>query len=207
MTQTTRPYHHGDLRASLVDAGLEATRIGGPSSLVLRDVTRRVGVSANAAYRHFDDREALLAAVAVEILARVAKGMAPAEPVNGTERTRALERLRSVGLGYIDFARREPGWFSVVFFGWRTGEAVATPPPGPFVALTDALDAMVAAGALSEARRDGAEWLCWSAVHGFAELVLRGPLRDAPCDMVDHLAARTVDAIIAGLDATCDHRQ
>ena len=60
-------YHHGDLAQALVDAGLEVTRAGGPSALTIREVTRRVGVSPNAAYRHFPDRLALLRAVSSAI--------------------------------------------------------------------------------------------------------------------------------------------
>ena len=69
----------------------------------------------------------------------------------------------------------------------------------PYLALVDALDAMVDAGALPPDRRAGAEWPCWSAVHGFAELALRGPLRHASRRDVDALAGRTVDDIIAGV--------
>jgi len=67
--------------------------------------------------------------------------------------------------------------------------------------LVEALDAMVNAGVLSPERRDGAEWPCWSAVHGFAELVLHGPLRDISRRDVEALAQRTVDDIIAGVTA------
>ena len=71
----------------------------------------------------------------------------------------------------------------------------------PYLALVKALDAMIDAGVLPPERRDGAEWPCWSAVHGFAELVLRGPLRDARRRDVESLAQRTVDDIIAGVTA------
>src|SRR3954452_596484 len=67
------PRPRGTVRSALVDAGLELARSGGPDAVVLREVTRMVGVVPNAAYRHFSDREALLAAVrdkAVKALAR-----------------------------------------------------------------------------------------------------------------------------------------
>ncbi|WP_460572214.1 TetR/AcrR family transcriptional regulator [Humibacter soli] len=197
----TRPYHHGDLRAALVDAALEVTRAGGPSALSLRDVTRRVGVSANAAYRHFADRQALMDAVGSEIFDRIGREMsvAPAVATSSASPAAAVERLRAVGRGYIDFARSEPGWFSVVFFGGATPRDLAAAPPPPYLALRDALDGLVSAGVLNAERRDGAQWLCWAAVHGFAELALRGPLRGAPADEVDRLAERTVDAIVAGV--------
>jgi AcrR family transcriptional regulator len=191
-----RPYHHGDLRSALVAKGLELTRADGPDALVLRDVTRAVGVSPNAVYRHFANRQALLDAVAAAILARVANGMAT-EQATGSAPRMAVERLRAVGLGYIAFARREPGWFSVVFFGRGGGRDVSTAPP--YLALADALDGMVAAGVLTGARRAGAEWSCWAAVHGFAVLMLDGPLGSADESEVQRLAARTVDAIIDGV--------
>ena len=56
-------YHHGNLRQALIDAGLAVTRNGGPSALSLRDLARRLGVSPNAVYRHFADRDNLLATI------------------------------------------------------------------------------------------------------------------------------------------------
>ncbi|MGN6125578.1 MAG: TetR/AcrR family transcriptional regulator [Humibacter sp.] len=203
----SRPYHHGDLRAALVAAALDVTRAGGPSALSLRDVTRRVGVSANAAYRHFADRQALMDAVGAEIFDRIGREMSAAPPAAVTTSAApgaAVERLRAVGLGYIGFARSEPGWFSVVFFGGATPRDLDATPPPPYLALRDALDGLVSAGVVDAERRDGAQWLCWAAVHGFAELVLRGPLRGAPADEVDRLAERTVDAIIAGVIGPSD---
>jgi AcrR family transcriptional regulator len=193
-----RAYHHGNLRAALVAAGLELTRTGGPAALVLRDATRRAGVSPNAAYRHFADRDGLLRAVTEQVQAEVADRMTGLV-VDPSPRA----GLRAVGLGYIDFALREPGWFQVAF-----GEidpqptepgAADVPLPAPLLRLVQALDALVVAGELTPANRAGAEWPCWSAVHGFALLALHGPLRRQPADVVRHAAERTVDAIIAGV--------
>lgn len=183
-------YHHGDLRAALIDAGLALTRSGGPDALTIREATRRVGVSPNAAYRHFADREALLGAVAVAIQHRMAAQM------HRPSHRQASDRLRAVGMGYIKFALDEPGWFAVAFFGAGPDETASAP---PYLALVDALNAMVQAGALTLERRDGAEWPCWSAVHGFAELVLHGPLRNARRRDVEKLAQRTVDDIVEGV--------
>lgn len=198
---TKSGYHHGDLCTALVDAGLELTRTGGPEALTVRAATRRAGVSPNAAYRHFADREALLQAVAVAIGDRMASRMLPPSHPRGTPQHRARRRLRAVGLGYIGFALDEPGWFSVAFFGSGSGSAALGdgPVPSPFQALVEALDAMMDAGALQPNRRAGAEWPCWSAVHGFAELALRGPLRGTPRADLDVLAQRTVDDIITGI--------
>ncbi|WP_420108054.1 TetR/AcrR family transcriptional regulator [Mycolicibacter arupensis] len=195
---TKTGYHHGDLGAALIDAGLQLTRLGGPDALTVREATRRVGVSPNAAYRHFADREALLRAVAIAIGDRMAARMSTPAIRGGSAQSRARNQLRAVGLGYIGFALDEPGWFTVAFFGAGVVAVDGGVPP-PFQALVDALDAMTDAGVLQPNRRTGAEWPCWSAVHGFAELALRGPLHGAARPDLDALAGRTVDAIIAGL--------
>lgn len=197
MTDSKPGYHHGDLRAALIDAGLQLTRADGPEALTIREATRRVGVSPNAAYRHFADREALLRAVATGIQSRMAARMQSSTRRRGSTEQQARDRLRAVGLGYIGFALDEPGWFTVAFFGSDGPNETAVAPP--YIALVEALDAMVKAGALLSQRRDGAEWPCWSAVHGFAELALHGPLRGANRRELESLAGRTVDDIIAGL--------
>lgn len=197
MLDTARTsYHHGNLGSALVEAGLELTRAGGPDALVLRDVTRRAGVSPSAAYRHFADRESLLAAVARSIQDGMVERMRSFESTGG-----ARGRLRAVGLGYIAFALREPGWFQVAFSTTDAlpdaGESGALPAPLAFLSST--LDDLVHEGSLAESDRPGAEWPCWSSVHGFALLALHGPLKALPADTVWAAAERTVDAVIAGL--------
>ena len=201
MATSKTGYHHGDLGAALIEAGLDLTRTGGPEALTIREATRRVGVSPNAAYRHFGDREALLGAVAGAIQHRMTARMNSSAHRRGSPGRRAIDRLRAVGVGYIKFALDEPGWFAVAFFGAeRTGleqDGIAAAPP--YLALVEALDAMVDAEVLSPERRVGAEWPCWSAVHGFAELALRGPLQGVRRRDVEAFAERTVDDIIAGV--------
>ncbi|EGD54015.1 TetR/AcrR family transcriptional regulator [Gordonia neofelifaecis] len=189
-------YHHGDLARALIEAGLEATRTGGPDALTIRSATRMVGVSPNAAYRHFPARSALLDAVSDAVQQRMADAMAAADPGLGPR-----ERLRGVGLGYIAFALTEPGWFSVSFFGDGVpgGQKLAATPP--FRALTSSLDLLVHTGELPADRRRSAGWACWSAVHGFAELALRGPLQTTDRDELWSHAEATVDAIIRGVCA------
>jgi AcrR family transcriptional regulator len=196
-------YHHGNLREALIDAALELARTGGENALTLRDATRQVGVSASAAYRHFSDRDALATAVSERIRDAMAERMSAFEPDAATGR----DRLRAVGLGYIAFAREEPGWFETAFAtitavpaaSTAAASAPPTPLPSPLIALTAALDALVVDGDLSAEDRIGAEWPCWSAVHGFARLWLRGPLRQLPEATVQSAAERTVDTAIAGL--------
>ncbi len=207
MTSPVRTYHHGDLRHALIAEGLQLARSGGPSAVTLREATRAVGVSPNAAYRHFADRDALVRAVAREaqlalagaIAARVDETPGELSPADA-----AVERLRRVGLAYIAFARAERGWFETAFFTQDThanggivtldDEIVA-----PFRLLMDTLDAMVDAGALAAERRPYAEWACWSAVHGFADIAVHGPVRWQPASVIDALAAAVVESAITGV--------
>ncbi len=214
----SRSYHHGDLRSALVEAGLEMTRADGPAPVSLREVTRRVGVSPAAAYRHFRDRTQLMGAVALVIQERMAERMRArmSVPADVGPPERALQHLRGVGAGYIGFAIEEPGWFETAFFGRArqaaedaaaVGAGPDGPSPGaatvvippPFALLMTALDECVEAGVLSAERRPGAEFVCWSAVHGCAGLVLYGPLRGAPPEVVREVSARVVEDIITGI--------
>lgn len=83
-SQTRQTYHHGHLREALVEEGLEMARSGGAEAVVLREATRRAGVSPNAAYRHFTNREALLdevgLAAADQIGRRMREAVAEAQP-------------------------------------------------------------------------------------------------------------------------------
>lgn len=208
-----RPYHHGNLRAVLVEAALEMVRAEGPERLSVREAARAAGVSPSAVYRHFGDRSELLQAVGLVIQERMAAAMREhmTAPRDADPRQRALRGLRGVGLGYIGFAVAEPGWFDAAFFGQARpahqrleqpsgeGEGVTAQVPAPFRLLTQALDELVAAGELSGARRPGAEFACWSAVHGCAQLLIRGPLRDAGPTVQRAVTERVVDDIIAGI--------
>ncbi|MFW2513317.1 TetR-like C-terminal domain-containing protein, partial [Demequina sp. SO4-13] len=135
---------------------------------------------------------------------------ASADPRAGA---RAVARLRGVGLGYIHFAIAEPGWFELALLtfdpnvGDEPGVTVAEQVPAPFQLLLNALDGMVEAGALSPAEREHAEWPCWSAVHGFADIATRGPLKHQDRDVLSVLGAHVVDRTIAGLYRGQDSRQ
>jgi AcrR family transcriptional regulator len=201
-------YRHGDLRQALIDAGLEMAREGGPDAVVLREATRRAGVSPNAAYRHFTDRSALVTAVSDAALGEVAAAMeaewdavAAGLPAADTAR----EHLRAVGVGYLRFARDEPGLFRAAFTVPRDLKEAFGPskagPRGrtPFQLLADALDELVAAGVLPEERRPGAEFAAWSAVHGLAMLVLEGPLRGLAPEVGRAAAQRVVEMAVRGI--------
>ncbi len=105
-------YHHGDLRRALVEAAIELVRLRGPDGFTLREAARRVGVSQTAPYRHFDTKEALLAAVAEEgfrtLHRRLVEVTASASPD-------PRARLREQGLACFEFYVADPARFRVMF--------------------------------------------------------------------------------------------
>lgn len=197
------PYHHGHLREALVDAALAAARTEGPDAVVLRAATRAAGVSPNAAYRHFADRDQLLGTVAARCLERLAELMeirlaeiaADPDPV-----TAAWQRLRTAGSAYVEFAVTEPGWFRTAFGPAHPAEPTTTPAErDPFTMLNIVLDELVAVGALPTERRPGAEYAAWSAVHGIATLLVDGPLADLPTTDQAQIVSKVIDVVVAGL--------
>ncbi len=147
-----------------------------------------VGVVPNAAYRHFADRDELLAAVCAaamrELADRMAAGVARVRGKHG-DPVASRRRLRAVGAAYLEFAREEPGLFATAFalpqqhaYGVSDDETGAE--PTPLGQLRARLDELVDAGVLDPRRRDGIEYPIWSAVHGLAVLAGQGPLRDVP---------------------------
>ncbi len=195
------------MRDGLVAAGLELARTGGPDAVVLREATRMVGVVPNAAYRHFADRDELLAAVcaaAMDQLAdRMAAGVARVRGKYG-DAAAAGRRLRAIGTEYLRFAREEPGLFATAF-ALPHRHAYGAPDDGtgrdrlPLGQLRTALDELVDAGVLPPQRRDGIEYPIWATVHGLAVLAGQGPLRDVPEATQRRLDQLTFGFIDAGL--------
>ncbi|OBB95112.1 TetR/AcrR family transcriptional regulator [Mycobacterium sp. 852002-40037_SCH5390672] len=172
-------YHHGALHSALIEASIALAREGGPDRVILREAARAAGVSHSAAYRHFADREALLAEVS-----RFARSELAAQMRRRVDRSNdPRKRLRAVGTAYIDFAISEPGLFRTAFTSHPATSPDAehtTAGAEPFDVLGQVLDEVKAAGLLDAGRRPGAEVAAWSAVHGLAGLLLDGPLPASP---------------------------
>jgi AcrR family transcriptional regulator len=108
---TRRPYHHGNLRETLLQGALQAISELGPAAFTLREAARRAGVSHNAPYRHFRDKDALLTAVAAQGFRELTRAMRKA----ADRHPNVLEKLKHSGLAYVDFAVRSPAHFTVMF--------------------------------------------------------------------------------------------
>lgn len=199
------PYHHGDLRNALVDAGLALIEKVGAEAFSLREVAREVGVSANAAYRHFEDKAALLTAIAVSGFERLTtdmqEAMRTARP-KGAVKSPAVARFNAAARAYVDLAQAHPQLYGLMF--GSAGRACLAAEGGlggqtPSALLGHALDELVEERAISAKRREGAEVQVWSAVHGFASLAHSGPLAElskrARADALEEL----LHFVVAGL--------
>jgi AcrR family transcriptional regulator len=142
-----------------------------------------VGVSPAAAYRHFEDKDALLVALALDGFAKLALGMeraisrARGEPGS---KAHAVASMNAVGLSYVEFAVQHPAHFRVMFGPWCGKEGKPPGAPGergPYEILVATLDGLVASGAIPAQARPGAEIAAWASVHGLASLLVEGALR------------------------------
>lgn len=177
-------YHHGNLREALIEAALNLISEKGPSGLTFADAARAAGVSAAAPYRHFRDRDALMADVALRGYEAFAKRLAEAWNDAQPDATSAFQDL---GKAYLGFARKEPALFSAMFdSGLILSEhpEVAKAADRAFDVLRTACDRLTAT--LPEAQRPPALMMAlhiWSLSHGMAALFGRGDGSRRPIPM------------------------
>jgi AcrR family transcriptional regulator len=160
-------YHHGDLRKALLDSARMLLEEGGPPALSLREISRRVGVSAPAAYHHFRNLEAIAQAVAEQGFGELAAALANA---------RSGEGMRAMGMAYIGFAQANPGLYRLMFSDGLAaksdaGAALKAMRTRAFETLRAALEAQVP----PDQARALALYL-WSVTHGLALLAIDGQL-------------------------------
>lgn len=171
----SRPYHHGNLREVLLEAALQLIAEVGPGGFTLREVARRAGVSHNAPYRHFADKDALLAAVAEQGFRELTEAMREAA---GREES-SSGQLRQSGLAYIGFALRRPQHFAVMFdlpaMKRRSAECEAAGRE-TFMTLVGYVESSSRERHLIEGNVMEQAYAAWSLVHGVAKLASSGQL-------------------------------
>jgi AcrR family transcriptional regulator len=187
MTETEKAaYHHGDLRASLLDATLALLAEGQEPSL--RAVARRAGVSPMAPYRHYPDKEALLTAVALRGIEALHSAVSAADRAAG-----AGQGVVAQGLAYVRFAVEHPVLFRLMFGPMRprASDAICTASQGVKDVLLHRL-AVEAPGHAGPERVIG----CWALIHGLAMLVIDGLLDQTDPDPLAGMVERTVLAML-----------
>lgn len=201
-------YHHGDLRNAMIATAVRMIAEGGEAAFSLREAAREVGVSANAAYRHFEDKSALLTAAAAggleQLANRMLKAMNQATKSESAAQA-AIARFKAVGRAYVEFAMTQPELFRLMFSGsgvaCLASAAASLTTPTPWELLNRSLDSLAADGPLPADRRNGAELNAWSVVHGFAMLAIADHSR-FPTGQERHAALeKALDFTVLGLCA------
>lgn len=175
-TEISRTYHHGRLRETVLALALAALETAPPEELSLRALARQAGVSSMALYRHFADREALLAALAVMGFDDLGQRM------NAVDRgPDAKAALAAIGVVYVRFAIERPGLFRLMYGG---------KPPNTATSADDIPNAAYSALARRIAElagpdeQDVAFLASWSIVHGLATLLTTGRIRKPIADPI-----------------------
>lgn len=188
-------YHHGDLKRALLDAALEMLDEEGADGIGLRELARKVGVSAAAPYRHFRSRQALLEAVATEGFRRFSAMMA-AKEADFTE----AERLPAMAEAYVRFALVQPALFRLMF----SRQVDKTGNKALHDAAVEAYGALAKAAAreVPDAPSEGAV-IAWSFAHGLSMLLIDeqilGVSPQNSDSLIRNLALRFVRALRAAV--------
>ncbi len=198
MTDQTKAYHHGDLRAALLAEAAAMIAEGGVASVTMRAMGQRLGVSRAAAYRHFADKTALLVAVAANGFHRLGDRLQATDA--GAPRS-SVERLLRIGEEYVRFALENPAHYRLMY-----GREAVTRQDVP--ELREAAEALFEqfVGAIRAHQRSGAikrqdpkaqAYVAWSAVHGLASLVIDGQIQGT--DDIDGLIRQTTRTVLDGM--------
>jgi AcrR family transcriptional regulator len=193
-----KQYHHGNLREALIKAGMRAVAEDGPDGFSLRGVATRAGVTAPAVYRHFQDKDELLAAIAEECIERFG---ATVNEAIANERGDSLARFRATGIAIVQFAVAHPEHFRAMTV------------PGLFTRLStetraemdawkdqqrNELLAGQAAGEIADIPVDELLLAANAAVHGLAHMIVEGQLGDVDASKAKQLAIAVTGALGVG---------
>jgi AcrR family transcriptional regulator len=119
-------YHHGNLREALIDAAVQLVEEGGPDNVSVREAAKRAGVSAGAPFRHFNNKTALMTAVAEQAMSRFRSEIV--EAVENIPTDDPIERFAAVGVAYLRWAIRNPTHFQIIstrrLIDWDSSESL-----------------------------------------------------------------------------------
>lgn len=180
MSTAARRYHHGNLREAVVEAGLAMLEEGGADTISIREAARRIGVSSAAVFRHFSNREAVLAAMAARGFAELATDLREAQQSDD-------DAIKAMGVAYVGFALRHPGLFRLMFGAGLLNRDRHSDLHSSSAAAFSLLDAAAGAGA-GNSRDDAVAR--WARVHGLAHLALDGLLDDVSPERIRAVLSR-----------------
>ena len=180
LKKSASEFHHGDLQAALVMAGMRHVEKLGLNSLGLRQLALVTGVSPTAVYRHFADLEHLKASVAKASRETLGKMMVDALKSVPTSKTSkgAIDRFLAIGGAYIDFGIKKSNLYEIAFICFDS-PVLEPDSPNPWDLLINSLIELNEIGCLSDKNFKTAPMIAWSMVHGFAGLAAQGATGNA----------------------------
>ncbi|XYI02220.1 TetR/AcrR family transcriptional regulator [Sorangium sp. So ce1128] len=168
-----KSYHHGDLKSALVEAGVDILSTEGMSGLSLRKVAQRAGVSHAAPYAHFEDKQALLAAISTEGYRKLYEAIGEAA---ARYQGKPAAQLVEGAWAYVEVARSDPAHFKVTMSGLverhREYPALVEMSQKSFALVMEIVKACQEARILAPGPVDLAAVSVWSLIHGFVSLLL-----------------------------------
>lgn len=178
-------YHHGNLRAALIHSGLATLEATQSTEFSLRELTRMIGVSVNAAYRHFTNKDELLSALAIhgfqQLLTRQAEAV--------HDHTSPRDKFLAAGRAYIDFARQQPALFRLMFGRFATthrSEALNDSAELAYQGMRYSTALMLGLS-IEDDKVIARAMQAWSVIHGLSHLIIDGQI---------HLHTQDVDGLI-----------
>ena len=170
-------FHHGNLRPALIQAALQVLRQRGAEAITLREIARLTGVTHTAPYRHFSDKDALLAAVAADGFRVLGERMKQVKGAN------PLDQLLEIGVHYIHFAAQNPEQFRLMYgpelAARKSHPDLQTAAATAFRLLVEVVEAAQHDCLVRDGDRVEIALTAWSMVHGLSLLILDHQLEDA----------------------------
>ena len=187
-------YHHGDLRNALIQSGIALLAELGPERISLRELAKRAGVSHNAPYQHFPDREALLAAIAEEGYALLLQGMRAAA---GTPQDGHL----NAAAAYVRFAIAHPHHFRALFLPYDSArfESMHASALAVFDDLRVRIEAAQRAGSVRAGDARKLAFAIWAHVHGIAEIINMRRSSISGFNSAEELIDASLEVLVSGL--------
>jgi AcrR family transcriptional regulator len=208
MSAKRMTYHHGDLRRRLIQTAETLIAEQGAETLSMRNLSREIGVSHTAAYRHFRDKQELLRALAQNGFASLAERL---ERLSAQWRDNPLAHILAQGKAYIDFALENPSRYRIMFGPILIHNRIE-PEFNQAVRMAFApLLSAIAQGQQRKEIRDGnileLASLCWSLVHGLSQSIIDGQLLPVLMDAsggltkkeIARLTRLVLDTVVSGL--------
>jgi len=199
-TSAKGAYHHGNLRQVLLDEALAALRKHGAENLSLRDLARAIGVSQAAPYRHFPDKDSLLAQIAAQGYGELARAMRAA---SDQARSAGTSGLQAAGVSYVHFALRHPEQYRLMFGSYRIDQArhidLVRAANDAYGVLLETVQEGVESAELRDEPVEIVAAAAWSIVHGLASLIIDDKLGAKGSRDVTAIAGRVTGLLINGL--------